>query len=232
MKTRGRWCGAPLLAMIFVAPAAASLQTQPQSQPPAVQIISSAGWPELRVDGRPFFVHAASFDYFRVPPDLWAHCLDRYRDLGINTIDLRIPWNWHEPTQGSYDFSGATNPRRDLRGLLHLIADRGFKLIIRAGPAIGDEWRSGGVPDWLLADPQFGMTASQIADGDEPPLQKEFRKDADAAATAWLARTSEAGAAREWFAALGAELAPYDSRRRRVVLRAVDAAQQKKSGDE
>jgi hypothetical protein len=195
-------------------PVAALSQAQPHPQPPAVEIVSNAGWPELRVEGKPFFVHAASFDYFRIPRDLWPHCLDRYRDLGINTIDLRIPWNWHEPTPGNYDFSGASNPRRDLRGLLHLIADRGFKLIVRIGPAIGDEWRSGGFPDWLLPDTQFGMTASQIADGDEPPLEQELRQDADAAAAAWLANVSYLGAARKWFAALGAELAPYDSRRK------------------
>src|ERR1019366_7688533 len=62
---------------------------------PGVQIVSVQGYPELRADGRPFFVHAAEFSYYRVPPDLWSHSLDRFRELGINTIDLRIPWNWH-----------------------------------------------------------------------------------------------------------------------------------------
>jgi len=194
-----------------------------------VEIVSNAGWPELRVDGKPFFVHAASFDYFRIPADLWPQCLDRYRDLGINTIDLRIPWNWHEPAAESHDFSGATNPRRDLRGLLHLIADRGFKLIVRAGPAIGDDWRSGGFPDWLLADSQFGMTASQIADGNEPPLEKNFREGADAAAAEWFARASYLGAVREWFTALSAELAPYDSRRKYSAVISLAAGRQDNS---
>jgi hypothetical protein len=218
VETQRHWGGALLLTVMISMPVAAWSQAQPHPQPPAVEIVSNAGWPELRVDGKPFFVHAASFDYFRVPRDLWPHCLDRYRDLGINTIDLRIPWNWHEPAPGNYDFSGASNPRRDLRGLLHLIADRGFKLIVRTGPAVGDQWRSGGFPDWLLSDTQFGMTASQIADGNEPPLEQGFRQDADAAAAAWLADASYLGAARKWFAALGAELAPYDSRRKYVTM--------------
>jgi len=72
--------------------------------------------PELRVDGVPFFLHAAQFDYFRIPPDLWFRSLDRYRELGINTIDLRIPWNWHEIGDAEFDFDGHTNPRRNLRG--------------------------------------------------------------------------------------------------------------------
>jgi hypothetical protein len=228
-ETRERWSAALLLTVIFLLPLAAASQTPAHSQPPAVEIISNAGWPELRVDGKPFFVHAASFDYFRTPADLWPSCLDRYRDLGINTIALRIPWNWHEPVAGNHDFSGATNPRRDLRGLLHLIADRGFKLIVRTGPAIGDDWRSGGFPDWLLTDSQFGMTASQISDGDEPRLEKNFREDADAAAVEWLTRANYLGAVREWFAALGAELAPYDSRAKYVSAIPVEADRQGKN---
>lgn len=107
------------------------------------------GYPELRVDGRPFFVHAAEFSYYRVPPDLWSHSLDRFRELGINTIDLRIPWNWHEVRENEFDFDGHTNPRRDLRGLLRMIADKGFYLIARPSPAVADEWKNGGYPDDL-----------------------------------------------------------------------------------
>ncbi|MGO9640004.1 MAG: alpha-amylase family protein [Candidatus Acidiferrales bacterium] len=227
METRGQWSGALLLFVMCSLPAAASAQAQPQ--PSGVEVVSNSGWPELRVDGKPFFIHAASFDYFRVPRDLWPHCLDRYRELGINTIDLRIPWNWHEPAAGKFDFTGETNPRRDLRGLLHLIADRRFKLIIRAGPAIGDQWRSGGFPDWLLADPLFAMTPLQIADGDEPPLEREFQQNAGAAAAVWLAHAGYQGEVRNWLAALGAELAPFDSHRTYIVALSAETASENKN---
>jgi len=76
-------------------PAYASTQKssaqKPVSPPAGMQIVSTTGEPEMRVDGIPFFLHAAQFDYFRIPPDLWFRSLDRYRELGINTIDLRIP---------------------------------------------------------------------------------------------------------------------------------------------
>ena len=78
-----------------------------------MEIVSNSGEPKLRVGGVPFFVHAAQFDYFRIPPDLWPRSLLRYRDLGINTIDIRIPWNWHEPQDAKFDFDGHTNPNRD-----------------------------------------------------------------------------------------------------------------------
>jgi hypothetical protein len=129
------------------------------------RIAQNHGWPELQVDGKPFFVNGAAFDYFGTPQDLWAHSLDRYRELGINTIDLTIPWNWHEIANGEFDFDGHTSPRRDLRGLLRLIADRGFKLIVHAGPQMPATWRLAGYPEWLVRDSDYGMTAEEIADG-------------------------------------------------------------------
>jgi len=116
---------------------------------PGVQIISVQGYPEWRVDGHPFFVHAAEFSYYRIPKDLWSHSLDRFRELVINTIDLHIPCNWHELREGELDFDGHTNPRRDLRGLLQMISEKGFYLIARPGPASSDEWENDGYPDWL-----------------------------------------------------------------------------------
>jgi hypothetical protein len=175
------------------------------------RIVQDQGWPELEVDGKPFFVHGAAFDYFGVPQDLWAHSLDRYREMGINTIDLTIPWNWHETAENEFDFDGHTNPRRDLRGLLRLIADRGFRLIVHVGPQMAATWRLAGYPEWLVRAPEYGMTAEQLADGAEPPMSEEFHRDADAAAGAWLAQQSFVRARDMWIAALAHELAPYDS---------------------
>lgn len=136
---------------------------------PAVQIISVQGYPELIVDGRPFFVHAGEFSYYRIPPDLWSHSLDRFHELGINTIDLHIPWNWHEVSEGEFDFDGHTNPRRDLRGLLKMISEKGFYLIARPAPTPVDDWKNNGDPDWLASSGfsrlshQFTLWISAIA---------------------------------------------------------------------
>jgi Glycosyl hydrolases family 35 len=179
-----------------------------------VRIFQDHGWPELFVDGKPFFVNGAAFDYFGVPQDLWAHSLDRYRELGINTIDLTIPWNWHETADDEFDFDGHTNPRRDLRGLLRLVADRGFKLIVHVEPQMPATWRLAGYPEWLVRAPDYGMTDEQIADGAEPVIAAEFHRDAAAAAGEWLARQDLVRAAQEYFSALAGELAPYDSHKK------------------
>ena len=147
-------------------------------------------YPELRVGGKPFFIYAAEFFYPRVPRVLWEPSLEHYRELGINTITLTVPWNWHEPREGEFDFDGHTNPRRDLRGLLKLIAQRGFKLITRLGPATGGQWRNGGYPDWLLERPEFHMPLQERLDGSEPSASELAAAGAESAAGKWL----EAGA--------------------------------------
>ena len=135
---------------------------------PGAYVVRVKGYAELQVDGRPFFVYAAAFPYYGVPHDLWASSLDRYRELGINTIELRIPWNWHEPQEGEFDFDGHTAPGRDLRGLLRLIAVKGFKLILRPGPIGGGEWRNAGYPSWLLAKREFDSAFTARVTGESP----------------------------------------------------------------
>ncbi|MBV9277923.1 MAG: amino acid permease, partial [Candidatus Eremiobacteraeota bacterium] len=98
------------------------------------------------VDRKPFFLYGAAFFYERIPRTLWKPSLLAYKSLGINTIDLYLIWNWHELSDGNFDFSGRTNARRDLRGLLRLIHELGFHTVIRPGPVIRNEWRNGGYP--------------------------------------------------------------------------------------
>ncbi len=176
-----------------------------------LEIVQHGGYPELRVDGQPFFLHSAAFFYDRIPRDLWEAMLNRYRALGINTLDIYIPWNWHEPKEGEVDFDGHTNPRRDLRSLLALIAEKGFKLIARPGPEILNEWRHGGYPGWLLERPEYKMDPLDWIEGRYPPLDNLNPRDAEAAARGWLDNTTHMEQTRVWFSAVAKTLAPYSS---------------------
>ncbi|HMF29766.1 MAG TPA: amino acid permease, partial [Candidatus Cybelea sp.] len=100
------------------------------------RITSDHGYPVFTVDGRPFFVYGAAFFYERIPRERWHDTLLAYKRLGINTIDLYVIWNWHEPSEGVADFTGATDPQRDLTTLLKQTHELGFKLILRPGPVI------------------------------------------------------------------------------------------------
>ena len=43
--------------------------------PRGVKVVQNGSYPELRVDGEPFFVHGATFEYYRIPRDLWESSL-------------------------------------------------------------------------------------------------------------------------------------------------------------
>jgi hypothetical protein len=178
-----------------------------------VEIVQNGAYPELHVDGAPFFIHSAVFFYYRIPRYEWPRLLERYRALGINTIDIYIPWNWHEPKEGEFDFDGHTNPRRDLRGLLTLVAQKKLKLIARPGPEILNEWRHGGYPGWLLERPEYKMNPADWLEGRYPPLDGLNAHDAEAAARGWVDNATHVSYARQWLTAAGKELAPYSSHR-------------------
>jgi hypothetical protein len=191
----------------------APAQTSTSAATKGIAIVQHGGYPELRVDGRPFFLHSAAFFYDRIPRDLWSSLLDRYREFGINTIDIYIPWNWHEPKEGEFDFDGHTNPRRDLRGLLQLIALKGFRLVARPGPQILNEWRHGGYPGWLLERPEYNMDLVDRLEGRYPPLSYLNTRNAEAGAQGWLANATHMAQTRIWLGTVAKELAPYSSRR-------------------
>ncbi len=179
------------------------------AQSKRVQMDLVNSYPELRVDGQPFFIHSAAFFYSRLPRDQWETALKVYRDLGINTIDLYIQWNWHEPSEGQLDFDGHSNPRRDLQGLLTLISKLGFNLIIRPGPVILNEWKNGGYPDWLLLRPEYQENLQDVLEGRYPRLSNLSPSQSDEASRQWLANGTHLHYTRKWFFDVMKVLSPY-----------------------
>ncbi|MGH7729128.1 MAG: beta-galactosidase, partial [Vulcanimicrobiaceae bacterium] len=166
----------------------------------------------LELAGRPFFVYGAAFFYERLPRERWAGSLRELRALGINTLDLYVPWNWHERSDGDFDFSGRTNPRRDLRYLVSLIRRDGFAVIVRPGPVIRNEWRNGGYPAWLLKRPEYGMPPHDLLEGRYPPLATLQNAHSDDAAAGWLANATHRHYAARWLRHALAEFRPIADR--------------------
>ncbi len=144
------------------------------------------------------FVYGATFFYERIPRVEWAPALARYKAMGINTIDLYVMWNWHEVRDGDFDFTGRTNPRRDLRYLLKLIDSDGFKIILRPGPVIRNEWRNGGYPAWLLERPEYRMPLRDVLEGRYPATATLQNAHSDAAAAEWLSNATHMRYAARW----------------------------------
>jgi hypothetical protein len=169
------------------------------------------GNPVFTVDGKPFYVYGAAFFYERIPADEWRRDLQQYRALGINTIDVYIMWNWHEPEENVVDFDGHTNPRRNLHALLQTIHELGFKVILRPGPVIRNEWRNGGYPDWLLQRPEYNMPLHDILEGRYPATATLQNAHADAAADEWMHNQTHLQYAAAWLRNVLHEVEPWSS---------------------
>ncbi len=167
-----------------------------------VQIVDGA----LLVGGAPVFLFGGELQYFRVRDrgfdpeatwDRWEQSLELMQQAGMNLVTTYVPWDYHSPAPGVWDFSGA----RDLARFLAMVARRGLYLIFKPGPLITAEWPDGpgsfgAVPRWwkrahpealaLQADGRpFSFSSRGAPDERQPSyLHPTFL----AAARAWLAR--------------------------------------------
>uniref|UniRef100_A0A670JUS7 Galactosidase beta 1 like n=1 Tax=Podarcis muralis TaxID=64176 RepID=A0A670JUS7_PODMU len=104
-------------------------------------------------DGARFRYISGSIHYFRVPPAYWKDRLLKMYMSGLNAVQIYVPWNYHEPQPGVYNFSGD----RDLEKFLNLVAELDLLVILRPGPYICAEWEMGGLPSWLLTKPDIAL---------------------------------------------------------------------------
>jgi amino acid transporter len=178
----------------------------------AVIVRDAANEPVLQLDGKPFFFLGGAFFYERIPRSQWRATMMQMRDLGANTLDLYVPWNWHELADGDFDFEGRTSPRRDLREVLRLGKELGFSFIVRPGPVIRNEWRNGGYPAWLLTRPEYAMEAHDVLEGRYPATATLQNKQSDDAAAEWLRNATHMRYAARWLHRALAEFRPVADR--------------------
>ncbi|XP_063285398.1 beta-galactosidase-1-like protein [Pelobates fuscus] len=100
----------------------------------------------FKKDGVCFHYISGSIHYFRIPTMYWKDRLMKMYMTGLNAIQIYVPWNFHEPEPGMFNFEGD----RALEHFLDLANETGLLVIIRPGPYICSEWDMGGLPAWLL----------------------------------------------------------------------------------
>eukprot|EP00928_Gymnodinium_smaydae_P005439 TRINITY_DN11850_c0_g1_i1.p1 TRINITY_DN11850_c0_g1~~TRINITY_DN11850_c0_g1_i1.p1 ORF type:complete len:734 (-),score=100.90 TRINITY_DN11850_c0_g1_i1:84-2285(-) len=111
----------------------------------------------LRIQGKKFVqgpgvglevhIHGGEMHYFRVPPIYWDDRLRRLRAMGLNFVSTYVPWNFHEESEGVFDFSTLG---KDVVRFVQLAQSHGLQVILRPGPYICAEWDFGGLPAWLI----------------------------------------------------------------------------------
>ncbi|MGW4755931.1 beta-galactosidase [Streptomyces chartreusis] len=104
--------------------------------------------------GEPFRIVSGAMHYFRIHPDQWADRLRKARLMGLNSVETYVPWNLHQPDPaGPLVLDGFL----DLPRYLSLARAEGLHVLLRPGPFICAEWDDGGLPAWLIADPDIRL---------------------------------------------------------------------------
>jgi beta-galactosidase len=96
--------------------------------------------------------YVAELHYFRIDKRYWSICFERIKRAGFRIISTAVPWNVHQDNSKYIDFSGISDPRKDLVVFLELAREFGFKVILRPGPWVAGQLSYGGLPKFLFND--------------------------------------------------------------------------------
>lgn len=97
-------------------------------------------------DGKPFIGVMGEYHYVRDDPDAWLSEIRKMKAGGVNIVSTYVMWNYHEETEGEFDFS----QNKDIRRFARCVLAEGLELCLRIGPWINAECRNGALPDWLF----------------------------------------------------------------------------------
>ncbi len=110
------------------------------------------GGDDFLLDGKPFQVISGELHPARIPAEYWRHRIRMAKAMGCNTIAAYVFWNYHEPSEGRFDFSSGN---RDIARFVRLAQEEGMFVLLRPGPYVCAEWDFGGLPPYLLRDPEL-----------------------------------------------------------------------------
>lgn len=104
---------------------------------------------QITIDGKPVLITCGEIHYYRVDKSEWQDRLNKLKETGCNAVATYVPWLWHEPVEGQFDFTGKNRPETDLAGFIDLCTENGFYFFVRPGPFIMAEMKNEGLPYWV-----------------------------------------------------------------------------------
>lgn len=110
------------------------------------------GTDDFLLDGKPFQIMAGEMHPARIPAEYWRHRIQMAKAMGLNTIAAYIFWNYHETSEGKFDFA-TTN--HNIAQFFRICQEEGMWAIVRPGPYCCAEWDFGGIPPYLLKYPDL-----------------------------------------------------------------------------
>ncbi|CAB3769192.1 beta-galactosidase [Paraburkholderia humisilvae] len=115
------------------------------------------------LDGQPFQIRSAEMHPARIPADYWTHRVRMAKAMGMNTIALYVMWNYHEMDHGAFNFSSGNGDNldnydnRDIAAFIRACQIERMWVVLRPGPYVCAEWDLGGLPSYLLRDPDMRL---------------------------------------------------------------------------
>jgi len=156
---RAALSAAVLLVTVLVAWPSAQAKPTPQAAKPAVVAkpaepvrTFTLGKDDFLLDGKPYQFISCEMHPARIPVEYWQQRIQMAKAMGCNTVAAYIFWNYHETSEGRFDF---TTANRDLAKFFQLVKQEGMLAILRPGPYVCAEWDFGGIPPYLLKDPEL-----------------------------------------------------------------------------
>ncbi|MDQ1089685.1 beta-galactosidase family protein [Siphonobacter sp. SORGH_AS_1065] len=110
------------------------------------------GQEHFLLDGKPFHMISGEMHPARIPKEYWKHRIQMAKAMGCNTIAAYVFWNYHEQTPGHFDFR---TDNRNIAEFIKLAQQEGLWVLLRPGPYVCAEWDFGGIPPYLLAQPDL-----------------------------------------------------------------------------
>jgi len=104
------------------------------------------------LDGKPFQIISGEMHPARIPAEYWRHRIRMAKAMGCNTIAAYLFWNYHEPSEGAFDFATGNH---DVARFVRTAQEEGMWVLLRPGPYVCAEWDFGGIPPYLLRDPEL-----------------------------------------------------------------------------
>jgi hypothetical protein len=112
---------------------------------PALLVLFAAVLPAPPAPTPHDYVQAVEFPYYLCPRTLWERELVWLKNIGVDTVEFSIPWNWHQLQPGDYDFTGRTSPRRDLVAFIKILRKLDLRAWVRPLPPVNG-FRDNGAP--------------------------------------------------------------------------------------
>ncbi len=117
------------------------------------------GEKDFLLDDKPLQIRCGEIHFARVPREYWSHRLKLCKAMGLNAVCAYLFWNYHEFEPGQYDWSG----QADAAEFCRLAQREGLWVILRPGPYACAEWDGGGLPWWLLKNPNIQLRSQDPA---------------------------------------------------------------------